>query len=192
MSWAALMQGTDYAVQTSGPPLTIKMREVPWSAGAAATAFLPSPLAHLSYEPKAESGSCCYRIPRGLLHSYLHDSGAAAEPSVSTYLVKHNLDKPTAKVHKELPNSRQRSLPGNVLHQASSNKSGGAAKGGLTPNETVHNALPVRTSSVVRPATPSLNNVRHRGPNPAVVGGSPNLHSSNAGAINGTRMNRKP
>ena len=78
------------------------------------------------------------------------------------------------------------------LHQPGSVKPTGAAKGGLIPNETVNNALPVRMSSVVRPTVPSLNNVRHRSPNPAVVGGSPNLHSSNTGAINGTRMNRKP
>jgi hypothetical protein len=52
--------------------------------------------------------------------------------------------------------------------------------------------LAARTPSVVRPTVPSFNNVRHRSPNPAVVGGSPSSHSSNSGAINGTRMNRKP
>jgi hypothetical protein len=95
---------------------------------------------------------------------------------------------------KQLPNSRKRSIPGNAmnLHQPGSDKSGGAAKGGLIQNETVNNALPVRPPSVVRPAVPSLNNVRHRGPNPAVVGGSANADSRNTGAINGTRMNRKP
>ena len=93
---------------------------------------------------------------------------------------------------RQLPRSRQRSLPGNALHQPASNKSGGAAKDGLIPNETVNNALAVQTPSVVRPAVPSLNNVRHRSANPAVVGGSPSSHSSNTGAINGTRMTRKP
>jgi hypothetical protein len=93
---------------------------------------------------------------------------------------------------KQLPNSRQRSLPGNALHQPGSNKSGGAAKGGLIQNETVNNALAVRTPSVVRPTVLSPNNVRHRSPNPAVVSGSPNSHSSNTGSINGTRMSRKP
>jgi hypothetical protein len=78
------------------------------------------------------------------------------------------------------------------LYEPGSNKSGGAAKGGLIRNETVGNALPVRTSTVIRPTAPSFNNVRHRSPNPAVVGGSPNSHSSITGAINGTRMNRKP
>jgi hypothetical protein len=95
---------------------------------------------------------------------------------------------------KQLLNSRQRSLPGNAmnLRQPGSDKSGGAARGGFIPNETIHSALPVRTSSVVRPTPLSLNDVHHRSPNPAVVGGSSNLRSSNAGAINGTRMNRKP
>jgi len=36
-----------------------------------------------------------------------------------------------------------------------------------------------------------LNSVRHRGPNQAFVGGSVNAQSS-TGAINGTRMYRKP
>ena len=93
---------------------------------------------------------------------------------------------------RQLPRSRQRSLPGNALHQPASNKSGGVAKGGLIPNETVNNAWAVRTPSVVRPSAPSFNYLRHRSPNPAVVGGSPSSHGSNTGAINGTRMNRKP
>jgi hypothetical protein len=95
---------------------------------------------------------------------------------------------------KQLPHSRQRSIPGNAmnLHQPGADKSGGALKGGLIHNEIVNNALPVRTQSVVRPAVLSLNNVRHRGPNPAVVGGSVSSDSRNIGAINGTRMNRKP
>ena len=86
------------------------------------------------------------------------------------------------------------------LHQPGSDKSGAAAKGGLIQNETVNNALPVRPPGAVRPTAaslnPSFNNVRHRGPNSAVVsgsaGGSANLNSRNTGAINGTRMNRKP
>ena len=99
---------------------------------------------------------------------------------------------------KQLPNSRKRSMPGNAmnLHQPGSDKSGGVAKGGSIQNEKVNNAPAVRPPSVVRPTVASLNNalnnVRHRGPNPAVVGGSANLAGRNIGAINGTRMNRKP
>jgi hypothetical protein len=99
---------------------------------------------------------------------------------------------------KQLPNGRKRSIPGNAanFHQSDSGKSGAAAKGGLIQNETASNAMLVRLPGTVGPTAaslnPSLNNVRHRGPNPAVVGGSANLTSSNTGAINGTRMHRKP
>jgi hypothetical protein len=91
------------------------------------------------------------------------------------------------------------------LHQHGSgksglDKSGGAATGGFVQNRKVHNVLPVRSTSAVRPTVasldqplnPSLNNVRHRGPNPAVVGGSANFHNTNSGAIDGTRMHHKP
>jgi hypothetical protein len=99
---------------------------------------------------------------------------------------------------KRLPYSRKRSMPENAMnsHQPGSDKSGGAAKGGLVRNEPVNNALPVRPTSAVRaPVTslnPSLNCVRHRGPNPAVVTGSANSNRRNAGAINGTLMHRRP
>jgi hypothetical protein len=99
---------------------------------------------------------------------------------------------------KQLPKSRTRSIPGNAanLHQPGSGKSGAAAKGGVIQNETASKAKPVRPPGTVRSTATTLNsspnNVRHRGPNPAVVRGSANLTSSNTGAINGTRMHRKP
>ena len=92
---------------------------------------------------------------------------------------------------RQLPNNRQRPRPGNAVRPASSIQAAGAVKGGLIPTQTGHNALPVQTSSVVRPATPSLNNLRHRTPNPAVVGGASNVRSSNVGTINGSGMSRK-
>ena len=49
--------------------MKIAVPKAPWTAVAAATAFLPPPLAHLPYEPKAEGGSCCYRSPRRFAHS---------------------------------------------------------------------------------------------------------------------------
>jgi hypothetical protein len=217
MTWAAGMQGTGYAAPSSCAPPSMKMRAAPWSAVAAATAFHPPPLAHLPYESKVEGGSCCYRSPKWLRHGYSRGSGAAellanahdeqgdtgrvsgtihahsavAEPPGSTRPVKHSLDKPKTNLPKPLPNNRQRSLPGNALPQPRSDKFGGAAKGGFIGNGNGNNTSPVRTSSAVRPPVPSLNQARHRSPNPAVVGGSPNLHSSHTAAINGTRMNRK-
>jgi hypothetical protein len=131
----------------------------------------------------------------------------AGNPSKEQRYPRHASDKNhprsraglTAANHpKQLPNGRKRSIPGNAanLHQLGSGKSGAAAKGGLIQNETASNAMPVRPPGIVRSTAttlnPSLNNVRHRGPNPAVVGGSAKLNSSNTGAINGTRMHRKP
>jgi len=106
-------------------------------------------------------------------------------PISRTSLIKANHPKP-------LPNNRQRSLPGNALNLHQPDKSGGAARSGFIRSVTVNNALPVRMSDVVRPTAPVLNNVRHRSPNPAVVGGSPSVHNGNTGAISGTRMSRKP
>jgi hypothetical protein len=108
----------------------------------------------------------------------------------------------------QLQTGRKSSEPGNAanLHQpasgkSGSGKSGATAKGRSTQNLAVSSAPRVRPSSIVRPAVASLNpspidrspiNVRHHGPNPAVVGGSANSNSNNAGGINGTRMHRKP
>jgi hypothetical protein len=116
------------------------------------------------------------RVPGG-------DSGADHRPKPVS-LTKANGPK-------QLPNNRQRPLPGNALHPPSSSQSAGAVRGGFIPVQTGHKALPVQTSSVVRPAMPSLNNVRHRSPNPAVVGGTASLHGSNTGAVNGSRIVRK-
>jgi hypothetical protein len=99
---------------------------------------------------------------------------------------------------KQPPTSRKLPLLRNAasFRQPALDRSGGGAKGGLVQNEAVNSAQHVRSTSAVRPAAASLNpsliNVRHRGPNPAVVGGSAKLNSSNTGAINGTRMHRKP
>jgi|SRR5271169_5463004 len=94
----------------------------------------------------------------------------------------------------QIPNRQEHSASGNAmnLREPSSDKSASAAKGGLAQNETVNNALRVRPPSAARPTAPSLDNVRHRSPNSAVVGGSANAITTNTGAINGTRMNRKP
>jgi hypothetical protein len=190
MVWAAWTQGMSFTALPSGPPPTMNMREAPWSAVAAATAFPPS-FAHLPYESKAEGGSCCYRTPRRLRHTYFRESGTA-EPPGSRRPVRRNLHKPKASLPQPLANGRPRSPSGNVLHPAGANKTGGAVDGGFIRTGTTNNALASRAPSAIRPTAPPLSAVRHRGPNPAVVGGAPNIHGSNTGAINGTRMNRKP
>jgi hypothetical protein len=102
---------------------------------------------------------------------------------------------------KQLPTSRKRPLPRNAasLRQPALARSGGAAKGRLIRNETTDRPLPGRPTSV-RPTVASLNsslnplpdNVRRRGPSPAVVSGSANSRNSNTGGINGTGMHRRP
>ncbi len=74
--------------------------------------------------------------------------------------------------------------------QLGSTDPGGAAKGESIQNKGARHAISVRPSSVAPSHTPPLNNVRHRGPNPAIVGGLGN--TKNGGAINGTWMIRKP
>jgi hypothetical protein len=103
----------------------------------------------------------------------------------------------TAASHPKLPSSGQRAIPRNAsnLRQPGSHNSAGAARGGLVPHQTLNSTLPVRSASIVRPIVaslnPSLNNVRHRSPNPAIVGGPENSDKSTA-AINGTAMHHKP
>jgi hypothetical protein len=102
---------------------------------------------------------------------------------------------------KQPPTGQKRPIPRNTarLRQSPLARSG-AAKGGLIKNETTHHGLPpVRLTSVlpsVASLNPSLhplpNDVRHRGPNAAVVSASANSRISNTGAVNGTGMHRRP
>jgi hypothetical protein len=95
---------------------------------------------------------------------------------------------------KQLPNNRKRSSSGNAMnaHQPRSNTRTTATKSALIQWDSKHSVLPVRTASVSRPAAPSPSNARHRGANPAVIGGSANSYGGNSGAINGTRVHRRP
>ena len=164
MSWAVLMPGADYAAPS---PQT--------SAESSATTAVAG-------NPSKEQ-----RSPRHASDKNLPRSRASLTPANNP---------------EQLPKGRKRSIPGKAanLHQPGSGKSGAATKGGLIQNGTASNAMSVRPPGTVRPTTatlnPSFNNVRHRGPNSGVVGGSAggsaNLNSSNTGAINGTRMHRKP
>ncbi len=181
ISWAALTHGTGYAVP-SGPA---SQQTSPESSANTASDHPRDPAQRDA--PPADDGR--------------HQTGGKASAEQRDLRRASDKDHPPRRASlteanrpKQFPHSRKRFLPGNAinLHQPGPDKSGGAAKGGLIQTETVNNALPVRPPSVVRPTVPSLNNVRHRGPNPAVVGGSANLQSRNTGAINGTRMNRKP
>ena len=89
----------------------------------------------------------------------------------------------------QLPNNHHRSASPDAANfrQPDSDVSGSIH------NEIANNALHVRPrSGVVRPGVSSLNNARHRGPNPAAINGSANLDRKNTATIDGTRMTRKP
>ena len=217
MSWATLTHGTGYAVPLSPASRLSKLEDSSsGQRGFAAPlcgkplAFRHSPLPFTppfgwKAEPSSRTEGVSWRASPRKGKAFPHSG--AAKPLVSTRQSSdeqrdhgrasnpnHPPSRPSlTKVirPKQLPNSRQRSIPGNALHQPGSDKSGGAARSGFIRNETANNALAVRTPSVVRPGASSLDNVRHRSPNPAFVGGSPNSHSTNAGAIDGSRMNRK-
>jgi hypothetical protein len=98
---------------------------------------------------------------------------------------------------KQLPNGQKRSIAGNAtnLHPPRSDKAGGLATGGFQ-NIAVNNAQHVQPTTLIRPNVASLNtshnNVRHRGPNPAVIGGSAISNPINTGGISGTNMHRRP
>jgi hypothetical protein len=95
---------------------------------------------------------------------------------------------------KRLTNDRQGSRSGNVMDLGphSSDKFAGVPEGGSVQNKAANIRSTGRPPSVVvRPAVPLVNNAHHRSPNPAIVSGSANVHSRNAGAINGTRMSHK-
>ena len=101
----------------------------------------------------------------------------------------------TINVHpKQLPNNREhfQSKNSTKFLRPGSGKSAGAAKGGVVQRETTHKTGLVRPASGSRPTAPSFDNVRHRGANPAVIGGSANSTRRNAGAISGTSVHRRP
>lgn len=91
-------------------------------------------------------------------------------------------------------NSRKHLESGNTTNpqRLGPAKSVGSAESGSVRNETGTNARPARRPSVVRPAEPPLGDVRHRGANPAVIGGPRKSGRGVNGAINGTAMNRRP
>jgi hypothetical protein len=65
-------------------------------------------------------------------------------------------------------------------------------KKGSMQNKPVNGASAVQRQSLFPSSSPSLENPRHRGPNPAVIGGLGSSKPNETGAINGSRFSRKP
>ena len=174
-SCAALMRGTGYAAPSAAPNNSPRVRE--HSSGISrcrAAAPADGGETQTAGKPSDEQRD----------HRHVSDKN---HPRSRASLTKANRPQ-------QLPNNRQRSTSGNAmnLHQPGSDKSGGAAK--ADSSRTKQPTTPCLFGRQVSsdPTVPSLNNVRHRGPNPAVIGGSANSDTRNTGAINGTQMNRKP
>lgn len=65
-------------------------------------------------------------------------------------------------------------------------------KRGSIQNKSMTSVSAVQRPSMFPSASPSLDNQRHRGANPAVIGGLGTSRLGGTGAINGSRMSRKP
>jgi len=94
----------------------------------------------------------------------------------------------------QLPNGRELALGGSStgLRQSQRSRTIPAANGAPMQHESAGNAWPVRTPSVVSHAAITPNNLRHRDPNPAVIGGLANAKTGNIGGVNGTLVSRRP
>jgi hypothetical protein len=174
IGWAVLMCGANYAAPVKSEPQQSSEGSPKAVGGDHTTDTTPADGATYSRRPSDEERN----------HRRVSDKNHP--PSRASL--------PKANHPNQLSKSRERSTSGNHmnLRQPGSDKFRDAVKGGLVQNETVNNALRVRPPNVVRPVAPALSTARHRGPNPAVIGGSVNSITRNIGTINGTHMNRKP
>lgn len=127
------------------------------------------------------------------------DKKSSTEPPVRRRAVEKNHAyshaSPTKVNRRKQPSSNGlHSAVGNAadVRQSHSNTSGAGTKEILTHNQTVNRTPPVRPSGVVRTNAPWVNNVRHRGPNPAVLGGPASSGTRNTAAINGAHLGRRP
>lgn len=95
---------------------------------------------------------------------------------------------------KQLLNNGERSTPRNTMNldQPGSPKSRGASKDAVFQNGPLHSGPSAGLPRAVQRGATSLSNVRHRGPNAPIVGGMGSSHTRNTGAVDGSRMNRKP
>lgn len=81
--------------------------------------------------------------------------------------------------------------PAPLGHPPTRAQSSIASNHGSMQNEAIYRALPVRSGSVARPAVPSASPVRHRAPNPAVIGGAAMPNRRSTASLDGARMNLK-
>jgi hypothetical protein len=80
--------------------------------------------------------------------------------------------------------------PLNVRPSAPAHSAAVATRGSVQ-NEAIYRTLPVRSGSAIRPGMAAGGNLRHRDPNPPVVGGAASSKSRNTAAIDGMQTNLK-
>ena len=105
----------------------------------------------------------------------------------SSTVAKPNHPQPRPKNEKHL-------APGKLAdaRRSVAGRSAALPSGTATANKTASKARSAQLPTTSRTSAPTLSIVRHRNPNPAIVGGSKSSTAVSTGAINGTRMSRKP
>ena len=95
---------------------------------------------------------------------------------------------------KHPPNAQARSTTATrrTPPQSGLSQSGVVAKKRSIQDKPVTSASAVQRQSMFPSSSPSLDSLRHRGPNPAVIGGLGTSKASATGAINGSHISRKP
>ena len=166
-------------------PATSRPESQPASVGGATTAT-GDHLRGSSQEPRSESA-------KGWKNGIDLDDQREPHDTPKKNLVRSHANLTPTKRATPVRNDPVRSKSANAisLHQPGSTRSGVDQGKVLFQKETVSNTVPVRSPRIVRPTPTTLNNVRHRSPNPAIVNGFVNSKTGTAGAINGTRMDRR-
>jgi len=168
---AALLCGGLYAVPTNP------------AADQAASESAPKAVSAQSNRPSGTSGS----------QSDARASGEQQGPRRSDKN-RPRIEALATKPTRPRPIARQRTLseagnPANLPSPAPSQST--LVKHGSIQNEAIYRALPVRPGGTIRPVAPSAGNVRHRDPNPPVIGGAASSNSRSAAVIDGTRTKLK-
>ena len=130
--------------------------------------------------------------------------GAANTASVGKRRVQHRAAKAN-QVPKppQAANTNRPKRPGNVQTRSTSatadlqprsrlSQSVVVEKKGSSQNKSVNSVSAVQRQGMFHSAFPSLDNPRHGGSNPAVLGGLGTSKLGGTGAINGSRIGRKP
>jgi hypothetical protein len=122
-------------------------------------------------------------------HRIKHDVVPHSKPP-QTYSKKRNRMKPNVSLNHISTASGPRPIE---FWSSGSIRSGKQAQTKIMspPQTTTLKHAPLHSPSLLPSSSASLDNVRHRGANPAVIGGA-NFSANNAASLNGTRMVRKP